>query len=211
MVEAQVELPETDSFMMNGTNDAMLLTDGVLPRFVNKYWPLRLPVDLFCSEFHTPLQFGTAISFGTLRQYFCIRLMNIIPGKDKVMLKTKLMYRPSQPGSPDSLSTLCDYWAKVKTGEVEPNPSKDEKLKNAGPGIDTTCTLVAAGKELIPDNLPDTVGNVAAILNGGAVEVMDLPDIILDGIYNINFRYLLQYLYLWFLNRSPPRSKVPGS
>lgn len=182
LVQAKVELSETDTSFLNGTSNqgTTILEDTVLPKFVKKYWPIRLPIDIFCSEFHTNLQFGTAISFGSLKQYFCIQLVNMIPGKGKVMLKTKLIYKPKQPGAPDSLNSLCDYWAKKKNGDAEPNPSLDEKLKNSGPGIDNTCALLSIGKQLIPDNLPDSAGNIQAML-GAQMEVMDLPDIILDG------------------------------
>lgn len=174
---------ENTNSLMNITNDQTILTDALLPKFMDKYWPLKLPLDIFCSEFHTQLQFGTRISFGNLKQYFCIRLINIIPGKNnKIMLKTKLIYLPSKPNSPDSLNTLCDYWINSKQGQIEPNPFLDEKLKNAGPGIDNTCKLISVGKELIPDNLPNTIGNVQSILTQRVIDVMDLPDIILDGL-----------------------------
>eukprot|EP01084_Bolivina_argentea_P189983 326610_1 len=181
IIDSKVELVGNDPLILNQSNtlNQSFLTDAVLPRFMNKYWPIRLPIDIFCSEFYTNLQFGTAITFGYLKQYFCIQLINIIPGQGKVLLKSKLIYKPKQPGAPDELSELCDYWIKTQNGETEPNPSLDEKLKNAGTGIQDTCILLVAGKELMPDNLPDTMGNVAAML-GTQIEIMDLPDIILN-------------------------------
>lgn len=183
---ATVQVPGTlRSINNNDTNSTTNIEkiEKVVHRMVNKYWPVRLPANVFCSEFYTSLQFGTHISFGYFKQYMCLQLVSIEQGQDKdknalVKIKSQLIYEPKQPGAPDALSELCDYWAKKEAGIVEPNPALDEKLQNSGPGIDKTCMLLSAGKILIPDNLPNQYGNVAAML-GGQVVITELPDVIL--------------------------------
>jgi len=155
-------------------------------KMVGKHWPKLLPVNVFCSEFYTVLQFGTFISFGSFKQYICLQLTSIEQGQDKeknslIMIKSKLIYQPKQPGAPDGLSELCDYWSKkelIADGSAEPNAALDAKLQNSGPGIDKTCMLLTAGKVLMPDNLPNQFGDLQAKM-GTDMVITELPDVVL--------------------------------
>ena len=145
------------------------------------HWPIILPMDIFCTEFHTSLSFGTKISFGYLRQYFCVQLTNVIPGKDgKVKLTSQLIYKPLQPGAPDGLSQMCDYKMKKKSGEeYQPDPAMEKKMENeGGSGLTNTCAMLTTAKELLPDNLPGNQPNILAML-GAQVVVQQLPDFII--------------------------------
>ena len=162
----------------NSTDTLGELFEAFTLKYVNTHWRFVLPYEIFCSPFYTALTFGTSITFAMIEQWLCIRINNIIFGVGAIKIESELIYKPKQPGSPDGLTELCDYWQKKQNNEVESDPEKDAQLEEAGEGVEKVCLLLAAGKSLLPDNLPPTVPDPQKALSS-ELKVKDLPAVIL--------------------------------